>query len=252
MAVLQQQPTSAGAGLARHGFPRTVAGTCGASPAPTPSGRAPSPAHKLLHIAAAAQRRRCWACPARFSANRGGNVRSEPRTYLQRPHILARTCAPAHRGAAQRRRCRACPARLSANRGGSVRGEPRTYGVAGCSGRSLPTLCGAGSAPTSSGRTSSPAHALLHVAAASHLRRCRACPARLLANRGGSVRGEPRTYGMAGCSRRSLPTLCGASPAPTSSGRTPSPAHRGGSPPPWPHVLARTCAPARCGGIAPP
>ncbi len=79
---------------------RTMAGTCGASPAPTSSGRTPSPAHALLHIAAAPQRRRCRACPARFSANRGGNVRSEPRTYLQRPHTLARTCAPAHRGGA--------------------------------------------------------------------------------------------------------------------------------------------------------
>jgi len=70
------------------------------------------------------------------------------------------------------------------------------------------------------------------VAAAAHLRRYRACPARLPANRGGSVRGEPRTYGMAGCSGRSLPTLAPHLP--------PAAAH-----------LARTCAPARCGDNAP-
>ena len=46
-------------------------------------------------VAAAAHLRRCRACPARLSANRGGNVRGEPRTYLQRPHTLAHTCAPA-------------------------------------------------------------------------------------------------------------------------------------------------------------
>jgi len=194
----RRRHNAVGAGLARHGFPRTVAGTCGASPAPTSSGRTPSPAHALLHIAAAAQRRRCRACPARLSRTVAGTCGASPA-----PTSSGRTASPAHAllhiaAAAQRRRCRACPARLSANRGGSVRGEPRTYGMAGCSDRSLPTLCGAGSAPTSSGRAPSPARAPLHVAAASHLRRCRACPARFSANRGGSVRGKPRTYRATG------------------------------------------------------
>ncbi len=213
--------THGGAARGPSSFIRTLGGTAFAASPTVGSGIGPdlltlgrwnphgADSRERTRVPASALAGSCALPSGNRAPTAGGELHPALKTFVVAGEPAGALYQPARSGpvrqmdgsvaaAAHPRRCRACPARLSANRGRNVRGEPRTYGMAGCSSRSLPTLCGVSPAPTPSGRMPSPARALLHAAAAAHLRRCRACPARLSANRGGSVRGKPRTYRATG------------------------------------------------------